>query len=92
MYETSEQVRDSICLTDIPDREAMERRFIEGFYSQIQSKKQQAVFDVLREELKENSTLLENQDFLSRILMKLDDTEMLEQPFIMLSVNNKVGV
>jgi hypothetical protein len=73
-------------IESIPQASAIEERFHTGFEAFLQSKKQKAVAETLQKEIR-SKRLSQNKDFTQRVMARLADEALVEEPFVFLSVN-----
>ncbi len=69
---------------DITDADGVGTRFLESFNQFIQSKKEEAVLELLREEFPH---LADDENFVQNVVNKLDHTSVAEKRFVFLVMN-----
>lgn len=85
VYETE---RATIDLGKITDAEEISHRFMMSFPAFMNEMKTQAVKQMLPQELK-STRLVNNADFVSRVIENLDDSALIEKPNVFLSVSGR---
>lgn len=78
-----------VVLEQLPEFDSVRERFETEFPAFVREQKIKAVIEALQEELGAASTL-QMPKLVSDVMKRLDDTALIEKPYVFISVNPKV--
>ncbi len=83
-----EKLNAPIDVQAIPNFEDIKQRFEKSFQAFVQDKKYTAAAEAIRDEFGKES-LVQNEDFVNRVVDHMDDETLVEKRFVFISVNQE---